>query len=103
MTDTKPEVHSLFVPLKPRTRNRPAQLVLGYYTVVDDLLTMTDAEGNPATDETGKVYTAKLGPGDNARETAGQLTKTLRLALLGKDAPPEGFSRPLAYPKIGVA
>ena len=58
MTDTKPEVHSILIPLAPRKGNQPAQLVLGYYTIVDDLITMTDAKGNPASDETGKTYTS---------------------------------------------
>ena len=103
MTNT-PEVHQVYISIRPVSRAEPTGLnAYGFYVIADGVVTMTDAKGNPATDDTGKTYTAKLGPGDNAHETAGQLTKKLRDALRGKNAPPTGFSAPLNYPKIGVA
>jgi hypothetical protein len=59
MTD-KPEVFQVNVPLKPPTANRQAEFCFGFYTLVDDVLIMTDPKGKPATDESGKTYTAKL-------------------------------------------
>jgi hypothetical protein len=99
MTD-KPEVHQISVEIHPPSPRLPAgQIARGYYTVVDDLLTMTDPKGEPATDETGKIYTHKLEPGDDAHVIAGRLTKELRSALRGKSAGPSNFGGPLNYPK----
>ena len=101
MTD-KPEVHQISVQIHPPSQRIPAgQVVHGYYTVVDDVVTMTCPKGEPATDESGKTYTHKLAPGDDAYVIAGRLTKELRLALRGKSSAPSGFNGPLLYKRDG--
>jgi hypothetical protein len=75
----------------------------GFYTVDGDgVLTMTDAEGaalrNP---NTGEKITHRLAPGESDKAVA----KRLRLRIY-RDARPDddkGFSRPLRYPKFGLA
>ena len=64
---------------------------------------MTNQKGEPAQDDAGKIYTAKL-DGEDPHIIAGRLTRQLRDALIGKkkDAPPAGFGAPLNYPKSGV-
>jgi hypothetical protein len=103
MADT-PEVHKVWIHIKPVSRALPTgQVAYGFYTLVDGVVTMTDAKGKPATDEAGKVYTHKLETNDDANIIAGRLTRQLRDALLGKkDAPPSGFGAPLNYPKAGI-
>ena len=102
MTD-KPEVHQVYVEVKPVSRALPTgQVAYGFYTVVDALLTMTNQKGVAVQDDNGKTYTAKLAPNDDPQIIAGRLTKQLRDALRGKGAPPSGFSRPLDYPKSGI-
>ena len=60
---------------------------------------MTNQKGEPADDDAGKIYTAKLQPNDDANVIAGRLTRKLRDALRGKRDAPSGFSGPLSYPK----
>lgn len=103
MTDT-PEVHHVYVHIKPCSRALPTgQVAYGFYTLVDGVVTMTDEKGNVAMDDDGKVYTAKL-EGEDANVIAGRLTMKLRDALRSKnrDGAPSGFSGPLNYPKSVV-
>jgi hypothetical protein len=45
MTDT-PQVHQVYIQIKPVSRALPTgQVAYGFYTVVDGVLTMTDAKG----------------------------------------------------------
>ena len=63
---------------------------------------MTNQKGEPAHDDAGKVYSAKL-DGEDPQIIAGRLTRQLRDALRGKkDAPPAGFGSPLNYGPTGV-
>jgi hypothetical protein len=104
MTDT-PEVHQVYIHIKPVSPALPTgQVAYGFYTVVDGLVTMTNQKGEPAHDDAGKIYTAKLQPNDDHQVIAGRLTKQLRDALIGKkkDAPPAGFYAPLNYSKSGI-
>jgi hypothetical protein len=102
MTDT-PEVKQVFIDIKLPKGNDPGQVSYGFYIVVGDLLTMTDAKGNAAQDDAGKTYTHKLAPNDDHQVIAGRLTRKLRDALRGKkDAPPSGFSGPLNYGPTGI-
>jgi hypothetical protein len=103
MTDT-PEVHQVYIHIKPVSLALPTgQVAYGFYTLVDGVVTMTNQKGEPAQDDAGKIYTAKLQPNDDAHVIAGRLTRRLRDALLGKkDAPPSGFGAPLNYPKAGI-
>jgi hypothetical protein len=101
----KPEMHQCCAEIKPPTGDHPGQISYGYFIVVDGLLTMTDAKGEVAQDDSGKAYTHRLERGDDPHVVACRLTKKLRDALRGttKDgAPPAGFNRPLSYPKSGI-
>src|SRR5262249_49569514 len=98
----KPEVHHVTVIIHLPSRRMPeGQVAYGHYIVVDGLLTMVGPDGEPAIDETGKTYTHKLAPGDDAGEIAGRLTKELRSALQRKSNAPGGFGGPLNYPSKG--
>ena len=104
MTDT-PEVHQVWIHIKPVSRALPTgQVAYGFYTLVDGVVTMTNQKGEPAHDDAGKFYKAKLQPNDDANVIAGRLTRKLRDALRGKKdgAPPSGFSGPLNYGPTGV-
>jgi hypothetical protein len=100
MTDT-PEVHQVWIHVKLPTSTRPAQLAYGFYTLKDDVVTMTDRKGVPATDQQGRTYTSKL-DGETPQLIAGRLTKKLRDALHGKDAAPSGFNRQIVYSNKGI-
>jgi hypothetical protein len=66
--------------------------------VVDDgVLTLTDRDGKSALDDRGYRYSKKLSAGDNPKIIAGRLTRELRSALRGKDAPAQGFDEPIKY------
>jgi hypothetical protein len=108
--EDKPEVHQVVVDIAMPSPRLPAgQSALGYYTVVDGLLTMTCPQGKAAEDAEGKTYKHKLEPNDDARVIAGRLTKQLRSALRG-DRPPGfggsggggGFNGPINYPKSSI-
>ena len=89
-----PEVFSITVHIKPPRRDFPGQVSHGCFTVADNVVTLTDRDGEPVRDDHGKLYTRKLVPPTNAHAdaeiAAGFLTKGFRLAMLGKT--PAGFS-----------
>jgi len=94
------EVRQVIVTIKPPKGNFPGQVAYGWYTLQDGVVTLTDREGNPAGEETGRKLTHKLAPGEDARAVACKLTKELRLALRGNSAPVAGFEGPINYPKL---
>lgn len=99
-----PEVYSVTVQIKAPKPGFPGQVCHGCYTLADGVVTLTDRDGHPVQDPQGKLYTRKLSPGATVADAdiAGRsLTKEFRLALLGKTASNERFSRPLNYPKRG--
>jgi len=94
------EVRQVIVTIKPPKGNYPGQVTYGWYTLQDGVVTLTDRDGNPAGEETGRKFTHKLAPGENARAVACKLTKELRLLLRGNSAPVAGFEGPIIYPKL---
>jgi hypothetical protein len=88
---------------KPGKKFPLGQVCDGCYTLVDGVVTMTDRDGRPAEDTNGKKYTHTLKPGEDARVVAGRMTKELRLALRGKNAPVAGFEGKIPYRKSGLA
>jgi hypothetical protein len=97
------EVVKVTVQIKPPKGEFPGQVVYGYYTLQDGVVTLTDPAGKPAGDETGRKYSHKLRPEEDSRAVACRLTKELRLALRGNSAPVNGFEGKIQYPKIRVA
>jgi len=64
---------------------------------------LTDPKGGPAEDASGKRYTHKLQPNEDAREVAARMTKELRKEF-AKSLPVNGFGKgPITYPKIKIA
>jgi hypothetical protein len=53
--------------------------------------------GKPALDDHGYRYSKKLAEGDNPKTIAGRLTRELRAALRGKDAPVQSFDSKIEY------
>ena len=100
---SKKEVFQVNVPLTPPRGTRKATWCYGFYTVEDNVLTMTDQEGNPAVDGDGNGYTAELKPNDNPYLIAGSLTRKLRLALKPKGGGPSNFNSPIDYGPSSVA
>ncbi len=64
------------------------------FIVAEGVVTPTDRDGNPATDERGKTYTQKLRDGEHPKLMASRLTEELRLALRGH-APINGSGGPI--------
>ena len=104
------EVYSITVHIKPPKGDFPGQVCHGCFTVADNVVTLTDRDGNPVRDEHGKLYTRKLGPPTNAHVdagiAAGFLTKEFRLAMRGGrpagfSGGGGGFSGPLNYARDG--
>jgi len=89
MTDTT-EVQQILVHGQFPTKTKEARLCLGCYVIKDDVITMTDLKGEPVVDSEGRTYEQKL-DGEHPRIIASRPTKKIRLALIGKDAPPSGF------------
>ena len=94
------EVRQVIVTIRPPKGNFRGQVCYGWYTLQDGVVTLTDREGNPAGDETGRRFTHKLAPGEDARAIACKLTKELRLVLRGNSAPVAGFEGEINYPKV---
>jgi hypothetical protein len=72
------EVREVIVTIKPSKGSFPGQVTYGWYALQDGVITLTDREGNPAGEETGRKFTYKLAPGEDAHAIACKLTKELR-------------------------
>jgi hypothetical protein len=94
------EVRQVIVTIKPPKDGFPGQVAYGWYTLQDGVVTLTDREGNPAGEETGRKFIYKLAPGEDARTIACKRTNELRLALRGNSAPVAGFEGKINYPKV---
>ena len=93
------EVHTVICQIQAPSRAYPTgKCVEGCFVISEDnVLILTDRAGNPATDADGRQYTHALGPNEDARTIARRLTKELRGALRGGDAPRAGFDGPIEY------
>ena len=56
------EVRQVIVTIKPPKGNFLGQVAYGWYTLQDGVVTLTDREGNPAGEETGRKFTPSLRP-----------------------------------------
>jgi hypothetical protein len=102
MSDIK--VHTVFATITlPKDSDDTGTVCEGRYTVIDNVVTLTDHAGKPVLDQHGKKYTHQLKDGDDAKLFASRMTKALRLTLLGKDPDRVGARSELKYPKIGYA
>src|SRR5262249_15930986 len=97
MEEAMSEVREVIVIIKPPKGNFRGQVTYGWYTLQDDVVTLTDREGNPAGEETGSKFTHKLAPAEDTRAVACKLTKELRLVLRGNSAPVAGFEGQINY------
>jgi hypothetical protein len=94
---------SVFIQIRKLDGADPGQVAEGAFIVEDGVVILTDRDGNPARDGDGKFYKRKLADGQNPKVIAGRLTRELRTALRGKNAPVNGFDGPIRYPKSSVA
>jgi hypothetical protein len=103
MSVNKPTVHAVTAIVSMPSKREPlGRLTYGFYTLVDRVLTMTDKDGRPAEDATGKRYVHRLAPKEDERAVAIKMTKELREALRSKSEPVAGFSGKINYPKRAV-
>jgi hypothetical protein len=101
---SKTKVYTVFATVSlPKDADDTGTVCEGRYTVIDNVVTLTDHAGKPVLDQHGKKYTHKLGAGQDAKMFAGRMTKQLRLALLGKDPDRVGARSELKYPNLGLA
>jgi hypothetical protein len=87
----------------PVTRGDTGRATVGFYTVSDGILTMTDGDGKPVRRRhSGDVYRHELKDGDDPVAIAKRLTLAIWRSNTGGDAS-GGFNRRLHYPDIGLA
>jgi len=93
------EVYAVICQIQAPSRACPTgKCVEGCFVISEDnVLTLTDRAGEPAVDAAGRKYTHALDPKEAARTIARMLTKELRSALRGGDAPRAGFGGPIEY------
>jgi hypothetical protein len=96
------DVQQVIVQIKPPKGDFPGQVVYGYYTFDNGIVTLTDRHGNTARDEIGRKYSHKLRPEEDSRAIACRMTEELRLALRGNSEPLNGFGGKIKYPKRGA-
>jgi len=96
------EVKQVTVEIKRPKGTFPGQVCIGYYTIADSVLTMTDRHGKPAGEETGRRYVHKLQPNASANGVACKLARELRNALRDKSRQVNGFTGKINYPKLGI-
>jgi hypothetical protein len=99
-----PEVHSVYATVRlPKGDNDPGQVTIGYYTLADGILTMTDSKGAPVRDlNSGEKILHTMQDGDDAPAIAKRLTMKIYRMLRGESGP-AGFARAINYPAPGVA
>jgi hypothetical protein len=98
-----PEVHQVYATVRPpRDAADVGQVTVGYYTLVDGVLTMTDSKGAPVRNShAGEKYTHKIDKASDAPGHAKRMTLQI-YRMLGGDAG-GGFNRSLNYRRSGVA
>ncbi len=93
------KVHTVYVQLAaPGGQYQFGKVAEGAYVVEDGVVILTDRDGKPARDSDGKRYEHKLQDGENAKRTAGRLTRKLRDALRDRSGGMEGFGGEINYP-----
>jgi hypothetical protein len=95
----KPVVHQVICTIRPSDEETgdPGSCAIGHYTVVDDLLTMTDENGAPIKNSQDQMITHVLEPGSDARAIASVLTRKR-----SRGSGMRGFEKgELRYPKEG--
>jgi hypothetical protein len=101
-----PEVHSVWATVRPlRDENDLGQVTVGYYTMADGVLTMTDSNGAAVRErQSGEKYLHNMKPGEDALPIASRLTLQIYYMLRGETAQTAtGFGRTINYPASGVA
>lgn len=78
----------------------PNRIVEGFYTLENDVLTMTFADGEPVMLD-GFSFERTIQQGEKPHQVAGYLTKQIRQLTIGEVV--EGFNNPINYPRVGVA
>jgi hypothetical protein len=93
MVDSTSKPQVVFAQIRPPRNGDQGQVVEGMFIVADGVVTPTNRDGNPATDERGKTYTQKLRDGENPKLIASRLTTSL---IFRRRRPPRFRRRPLA-------
>ena len=94
------EVHSVYATVRLPSDDDTGQITIGYFTLADDVLTMTNPKGVPVRRPiTGEKIQRKIAEGDDPKAIASRLTKDIRLMLHGET----DFNRRLDYSRHGVA
>jgi hypothetical protein len=100
-----PEVHSVYATVrnpKPGTDDT-GQVTTGYYTLADDVLTMTDSKGAAVRNShTGEPFT-QMRLGDDAQAIAKRLTMEVYRMLRGEMAPTVRGRTRARLSAVGVA
>jgi hypothetical protein len=69
------EVKSVYATVRLPKDGDTGQVTIGFYTLADGVLTMTDSKGAPVREsQSGDTYLHKMKPGDNAEAIANRLT-----------------------------
>jgi hypothetical protein len=94
----KPEVFIIQAQVAaPSKTLKQGAVVMGCYIIDDGCIVMTDAQGEPISDNDGRAYSHKLEPGDNPKSIAAQLVRRVRDKERGKHV--ASFDgRPIVYP-----
>jgi hypothetical protein len=98
-------VHEVWATVRqPKGDGDTGQVTLGFYTLADDMLTMTDSKGVPVRrTDSGEKIVHKMKEGDDDRRIASRLTLETYHMLRGETAATAtGFGRAINYPKSGV-
>jgi hypothetical protein len=86
---------------KTAPRGDPGAVAYGYFKLIDGVVIMTDADGNPAGGETGKKFSRELRPNEDPVGVACGMTRELRLAFRSGEQRVKGFDGPLIYRRNG--
>ena len=104
MPDDVPAVHSVYATVRSPRDDDAGQVTIGYYTLADGILTMTDSRGAAVRDrQSGEKYLHKMKPGDRAEAIAKRMTLQIYRMLRGETERTAAFNRPLNYSRNGVA
>jgi hypothetical protein len=94
------EIHQVYATVRLPRDDDPGRVAVGYFTLVGDVLTMTNSKGVPVRGlSTGKPITHRMQAGDNAHAIASRLTLKIQRAVSGET----DFNRPIDYPRWGNA
>lgn len=93
------EIYQVYATVRLPRDDDPGKVTVGYFTLIDGVLTMTNPKGVPARRSNGEKIQRKIAEGDDPKIIASRLTKEIYHSRSGET----DLNRRLDHSRHGVA